>query len=584
MPRASKSVSIEQLLQQALQYLQQRDLPQAATLYRTVLQHDPRHAEALHGLGVVTGRAGDPTRAVALLRQAIAQQENVPHYHCNLGYFLMRQGDCTGAVAAYETALQLNPNFVQAYFNLGVTCQEQGQLDKAEAAYQTVLRLQPDHIAAYNNLGMMFIDRGDFEAAEAILTTALRLRPDFAEAHNNMGMVWQAQHNLGAARAAYETALRLKPDYIEAWQNLGAVFQELGDFDAALACFEAVLCRVPDHAEVQWNQALLWLDQGNLRQGWPAYESRWRTRLAPSCFPLPLWDGTPLTNRTILVTAEQGIGDELLFASCVPDLLQQAGHVVIECEPRLAPLFVRSFPTATVYGAVRDDHHWLQQALPLDVYSPGGSLPRFLRPTLESFPSQAGYLQPDMARRALYQQRLAALGPGLKVGLAWRSMRARTDPVQYTTLAQWADLLHIPGVQWVNLQYDEPEEELAAVQAQCGGQIHTWVDLDLRHDLDGVAALIAALDLVIAPHTAVAELAGGIGHEVWLLTTAAGDWASFGTTGYPWHPQMRVLRQQQYGRWDEVLAQVANDVRRLATASHPVAPRAGSVVGDAQLL
>jgi tetratricopeptide (TPR) repeat protein len=584
MPRASKSVSIEQLLQQALQYLQQQDLQQAATLYSTVLQHNPRHAEALHGLGVVTGHAGDPARAVALLRQAIAQQNNVPHYHCNLGCFLMRQGDRTGAVAAYETALQLNPNLVQAYFNLGVVYQEQGQLDKAEAAYQTVLRRQSDHIAACNNLGMVFIDRDDLEAAKAILTTALRLRPDFAEAHNNLGMVWQAQHDLGVARAAYETALRLKPDYIEALQNLGGLFQELGDLDAALACFEAVLCRVPDHAEVQWNQALLWLERGNLHQGWPAYESRWHTRLAPSRFPLPLWDGTPLTNRTILVTAEQGIGDELLFASCVPDLLQQAGHVVIECEPRLAPLFVRSFPTATVYGAVRDDHHWLQQALPLDVYSPGGSLPRFLRPTLESFPSQAGYLQPDMARRALYQQRLAALGSGLKVGLSWRSMRARTNPAQYTTLVQWADLLHIPGVQWVNLQYDEPEEELAAVQAQCGAQIHTWVDLDLRHDLDGVAALIAALDLVIAPDTTVAAVAGGVGQEVWCLTAAAGNWTSLGTAGWPWYPQMRVLRQQQYGRWDEVLAQVANDLRRLATASHPVAPSAGSMMGEAQLI
>lgn len=562
-PRAGRHAIITQLLQQATHYHQQGDLQQAAPLYHAVLQHDPRHVEALLGLGVLAGRTGDYGRAATLLRQAIALQQHAPLSHYNLGFVLMRQGDLVGAAAAYERALQLDPSFTEAYQNLGVVRQEQGLWEAAEAAYRTVLRLQPDYVAAYNNLGTVLKARGDLDAARAAYATAIRLRPDFAEAYNNMGLLWQEQHNLCAARTAYETAIRLKPQYAEAHHNLGAVFQELGDLDAALAAYETALHYDPHLARARWNRALVWLAQGNLVQGWPAYEWRLQTLPQPQGFPQPRWDGAALHGRTILVWAEQGVGDEILFASCVVDLVAQASHVVLACDPRLASLFGRTFPTATVCGTARDDLSWLAQAPPSDVYVPMGSLPLYLRPTLASFPAHRGYLVPDATLLGQYRQRLAALGTGLKVGIAWRSLAARRHDPAYTTLTQWRALLAVPGVHFVNLQYDQAEAEVAAAEASLGVRIHGWDDLDLFNDFDGVAALIAALDLIIGPETTVTALAGALGRPVWRLTGAAGGWTSLGTHASPWFPSMRVWRQRQYGRWDEPLAQMAQKLWRL---------------------
>ena len=290
--------------------------------------------------------------------------------------------------------------------------------------------------------------------------------------------------------------------------------------------------------------------------------TRSRSRSLPQCHS---GMGAQLTGRTILVTTEQGVGDELLFASCLPDLVARAGHVVWACDPRLVSLFARALPAATVRGMGQPDFRWLEHVPPPDVHVPVGSLPRYLRPTLASFPPQAGYLRPDPARRAQYQQRLATLEPGLKVGIAWRSLRTRSDVAHYPTLDQWHALFQVPGVHWINLQYDQPEEELAAVQHQWGVTIHTEADLDLMSDLDGVAALIMALDLVIAPEMTVAALAGSLGQVVWRLTSAGGSWTSLGTDRCPWFPSMRVVQPAQPGQWSEVLAQLAHDVAQYSS-------------------
>jgi hypothetical protein len=360
---------------------------------------------------------------------------------------------------------------------------------------------------------------------------ALRLRPHYPEAHNNLGTVWQAQGDLAAAAAAFETALALQADY----------------------------------AEAQWNRALLWLTQGQLARGWPAYEWRWRAQNWPVWSSLmPQWAGESLAGRRLLIRAEQGIGDELLFASCLLAVIAQAGHVVLECDKRLAALFGRSFPTATVRGCRHaSTYDWLAGVPPLDVHLPIGSLPRYLRGTLGSFPPQVGYLQADSTRQGWWQQRLAALGPGLKVGLAWRSLRLRHGQPTYTRLEQWAPILTLPGIHWVNLQYDDCTDELQMVYTRWGVQIQTWAELDLFQDIDEAASLITVLDLVIAPETMVAALAGGLGQHVWRLSRYTSAWDTLGTEVSPWFPSMRLYRQPRPGDWTGAFERIATDLQRL---------------------
>jgi Flp pilus assembly protein TadD len=444
--------------------------------------------------------------------------------------------------------------------------QQAGRLDQAVHLYRQALRRAPACPEAHHNLGVIYQDQGRLTEATAAYQEALRLKPDYGSAHYNLGVLWQAQEQLEAAAAAYQTALSLRADFVEAYQNLGMVRQMQGDRDAALAAYEAVLRYLPDEPEVQWNRALLWLAQGNLRQGWPAYEWRWRTSQAPRAFALPRWQGASLAGRTLLISAEQGVGDEILFASCIPDLLARAGHGVVECDPRLAPLFARSFPSATVVGTRRHADDWLRRVPPIDVYSPAGSLPGYVRPTLESFPTRPGYLVPDAQRRWHYAQRLAALGPGLKVGVSWRSLKSRQQCTYYPALAQWGALLSLPGVHFINLQYDDAMAELHAAQQQWQVPLHAWDDLDLLNDFDEVAALLSALDVVIGPENSMTALAGGLGRPVWCLTALGESWTSLGTAGSPWFPSMRVVRQQQRGQWADALGSVADQVAQYTGA------------------
>lgn len=548
-------------------YYAQGNLEDALTNFQQVVQLRPLDAAAHANLGYILRAQGRFVEAIASFQQALALAPHWPEIHFNLGQTLYEQGDMAGALQCFQQAIALRPAYADAHYNLGVVRQTQGDLEGARLAYQAALAHQADYAAAYNNLGTVYQYQNDLDAARAAYEAALRIQPEDAAAHNNLGTVLQAQHDWTAASAHYRAAIRLQPGYALAHNNLGCVLREQGELAAAQTHHETALRLAPDFAEAWWNCALVWLAQGNLAQGWPAYEWRWRTSQAPRHFPVPLWDGTPLAGRTILVAAEQGLGDELLFASCIADLLAQAGHVVIACDPRLASLFARAFPSATVCGVDRQqDLTWLAQAPPVDVHLPMGSLPLYLRPTLASFPPRAGYLVPDPARQQHYWQRLAALGPGLTIGIAWRSHKSRQQLSHYPPLTQWGALLTLPGVHFVNLQYDDPADELRAAQQQWGVTVHTWDDLDLYDDLEGVAALLAALDAVVGPEMTITALAGSLGRPVWRLTAAGGSWTSLGTDGCPWFPSMRVVCPQQRGQWADALARVAAEVTRQAGA------------------
>ena len=556
-------IALDVLLRQAIQHHQQGKCQQAEVFYRRILQRQPQHAEALHGLGLLAGQVGHYALAVTLIQQAIASHDSVPQFHNNLGIMLMRQGHLVAAATAYRQALQLRWHVPEVYHNLGLVLQEQGQLAEARTAYEAAVALRPDYVETHNNLGILLKELGDLDAALSHCEVVRRLQPTWPEAHYNLGTVLQARGEHAAAIAAYRATLQLQPEHVEARINLGTALKDLGCLAAAAESYTAALLLRPADADAHCNRAFVWLAQGKLAPGWEAYAWRWQTtQQYPRPFLQPCWVGTSLAERTLLVHAEQGVGDELLFASCLPEVVAQARHCVIECDPRLAALFARSFPTATVHGGRRNDLRWLAQQPPIDVQSPLGSLPRYVRPALAYFPPHGGYLLPAPECRALWRQRLAALGPGLTVGLSWRSRVSRSGSPYYTGLQQWEELLRLPGIHWVNLQYDNSMSELMAAQQRWGITIHTWEDLDVFHDLDGVAALMSELDLVIAHETMMAVLAASLGQPVWRLSICTRDWDALGTDMLPWFPSMRLFRQPRPGDWQSVMQRVATELAR----------------------
>jgi tetratricopeptide (TPR) repeat protein len=545
-------------------YQAQGKLAEAVAQYQQGLQLAPAHAEGWCNLGQALASLGDSAAAVALLRRAIQLQPQCAPAWNSLGQALLAQGRLAAAITVMQQALQHCPGSPEMHNTLGVMLLEQGEVARAADHFQAALRLQPDYAEVHTNLGNALRRQGRFAEAIAHHHRVLQLQPTCAAAYHNLGAVLQAQGDLPAALTAYQAALQLSPTSAAAHYNMGTVYQELAELEAALQCYTAAIQLQPAHAKAQWNRALVWLMLGALSPGWQAYE--WRG--AALGWPVqecrqPRWNGTALAGRSIVVQAEQGLGDEILFASCCPDLLRHAGRVVLTCDARLASLFARSFPTARVREASRQPHSGNDRSPRGDVYSLAGSLARYLRPTLGHFPLHRGYLVPEASRQEHWQTRLAALGPGLRLGIAWRSLASRPTAPYYTQLCQWRPVLRLPGIHWVNLQYDDCETEIATVEQQWGVTIQRWADLDVFTDLDGVAALMGALDLVIAPATMVAQLAASIGTPVWRLSSYAHDEMFLGTDVVPWFPTMRVYRQPAPGDWQTVFTQLATDLLAL---------------------
>jgi hypothetical protein len=295
---------------------------------------------------------------------------------------------------------------------------------------------------------------------------------------------------------------------------------------------------------------------GDFAAGWDAYEWRFRCDMQERALPWPVWNGGSLTDKSLLIHAEQGVGDEILFASCVPDVAKAAQQCVFECDRRLAPLFARSFHEVVVVPR-REDFQLTPDDVPVrvDERISAGSLPRFFRRAESDFPARSGYLSADAAATKTWRARLQNAGPGLKVGFSWRggksaNLRARRS----TELAQWAPIFSTPGVRFVNLQYDDDGE---AARAQ-GAAVHDFSDLDRRNELDRLAALISALDLVISVDNSTVHLAGALGVPTWVLLPFVADWRwMLDREDSPWYSSVRLFRKRRDEGWEDLLSRVA---------------------------
>jgi len=554
-------------------------IEEAFESYQRALALNPRYADAHNNLGLLLKQRGDLEGAAAHYRRAIELQPSHAMAYSNLGAVLQSLSRTGEAFEAHRKAIAMAPASPGVWTSAGVTLLEAGKPDEAIRCHRQALQIQPDFVDALVNLGNALSRVGQASQALAQYQRALQLQPGNALILNNMGALLEGQGHVNEALACYRRALESDPKLAATYSNLGAAVKKLGKLEEALQYYEQAVELDPSFAQARWNRALALLASGRLEQGWQEYEWGWisQGRKPQRAFPQPRWAGEHLEGKTILVHGEQGVGDEILFASMLPDLLEQGAKLVVECDPRLAALFQRSFAGAEVVPRT-DPPHPRTLSSEIDYFSPAGSLSRFLRPSLAHFPGHAGYLRADPRRQAEFRRRLEALGRGWKVGICWRSrMQTPTRSLEYTALSQWGPILQVPGVHFVNLQYDDCRVELEDARRRFGVQIHSMEDLDLLNDLDGAAALTSALDLVITAATAVASTAGALGKTVWQYQfVPTGDWLTLGASYIPWFPSTRRFDRQPDQQWDAVIALVAEELSRLACRFPPPQSSAGA--------
>ncbi|WP_029010451.1 tetratricopeptide repeat protein [Azospirillum halopraeferens] len=526
---------------------------EAERAYREALRGRPAYAEAQGNLGAALRALGRAAEAEPVLRAALAALPGMAEARLALGRTLADLGRTEEAEADLRAARAARPDHAPTLAALAVTVERRGRTAEAAALQGRAIALVPDDGELWNLHGQSLLRLDRTAAAAGAYARAVRLCPGMAEALTNLGSVRREQGDPAGAAALHRRAAAARPGYAAAHVNLGLALQDLGDAAAAEAAFGAALTHDPAEGAAALNRALLRLRAGRLGEGWADYAGR-PAGPGPA---LPEWTGGDIAGRHLLIRREQGLGDELMFASCYADAIARAGRVTIQCDRRLIPLFTRAFPQAAVQRPADDPAD-------ADLHVRAGSLPRVLRDRLGAFPPRPAWLTAEPQRVAERRARLAD-GAGPVVGIAWTSWRSdRTRRAAYTTLDQWGPLFAVPGVRFVSLQYDGRYDELAAAQRRFGVTIACDPADDLANDLETAAALTAACDLVVSVASAPGELAGALGVPVWRV--CAPDWTHLGTAVRPWFPTMRPVPPPPGGTPGDALVRVARDLAALAGA------------------
>lgn len=582
----------------------------------------PRDARAAERLGRLLARAGrldeaaaqiersrelDPRSAaaqrvaaeLALARRDWASAERIAReagLAFALGEALFRQGRAQQAEAAYREALEADPRHLEAWIRLGELLRLGARLEESLACLERAVELDEESAAAQMALGMALRDKGRTRAAVERFELALRLDPDSAQAYQQLGEILRYENRIGEAEQRFRDGLKARPGEPRLLVDLGLALGDQMRYDEAFACIEQALARdarwpvalaakgilmdltgksaqaeqllgaaleaAPGDADLGYNLAICRLRHARFAEGWQGFELRRQKENFVGRyrrFPFPEWQGEALEGKTILVYPEQGLGDEIMYASCIPELEARARHVVLECNPKLGELFARSFPRSTVIARQRTmANDWVNHLEPPPgLQSPIGSLPLRFRTRVEDFPAHRGYLAANAAKVAKWRSRLDALGPGRKVGLSWQGGVGHTGRARRSfTLEALLPVLRLPGVQFVSLQYTpEAVAETQALLARHGVAVHHWQEA--IDDYDETAALVCALESVLTVCTAIVHLTGALGRPALVMVPFGSDWR-YGASGdrMPWYPSVRLVRQSRIGDWSDVLATV----------------------------
>jgi tetratricopeptide (TPR) repeat protein len=524
-------------------------------MWRWISRRRREGAELQYQRGASLQASGDAHGAERHFRAALELDPRHVDAQIDLGVTLLAQGLPTAAERACRRALEMAPGALAAHINLGSTLERQGRLPEAVDAWKKALAIAPDSAHALCNLSAVQLRFGALEEAARLADHAVRAAPAFAEAHLRRGKAWLELGRAEDAANSLREATRLNPRHAQLWNALGYALDVQGKLDDALRCYDQALALRPEDVQGHVNRAGMWLARGEFAKGWD--EFAWRERAPENApvharFELPRWDGSPLGGRSLLVYAEQGLGDQIMYASCLPEVIAQAGACSLECDARLATLFKRSFPGARVHGGSQSDNpEWLAAGTP-ELAVSIGNLPRFLRRSAADFPRTA-YLRADHGRVAAWRERLAQLGPGRKIGLSWRGGVPQTGRAwRSIPIERLAPLLEAPGCNFISLQYGDAEPH---------PKIRHWPEA--LADYDETAALVGALDLTVTVCTAVVHLAGALGRPAWVMAPVRPE-SRYGLAGesMPWYDSVRMFRQETFGDWNPVIARVAAELRR----------------------
>ena len=534
---------------------------EAVHCYDRAVTLKPNLASAYRARGIALVNLGQMDGALASLGQAVACAPDDAQSHNDLGVAMDLAQRHAEALRSYSRAVALNPNLSEAHYNRGKIFLRFDHPAEALASFDRSVALAPTQFESHLRRGIALAMLERHEEALASFDLAILLNPNSAEAFDNRGVALGRLSRPNEALTSFFRATELQPDYADAHSNAANALKNLQKYREALSRFDRALSFKPEDPVSTWGKALIHLSLGEFREGWALYESRFRLphlRPLQRSFDVPRWSGKEdLHGHTLLVHAEQGLGDTLQFCRYIPRLEASGARVVFEVQPVLIPLLNSLKIRGLLVGSG-------EPLPPFDLHCPLLSLPSALGTEINSIPGGVPYLMADPAAVEKWQRRLAPLG-GLKVGINWQgnleaekqnSLQGRSFPLLVA-----APLARIPAIHLISLQKGPGAEERNRVDF--GAALAQLTDPLVMgpEEFADTAAMLMALDLVVTSDTALAHLAGALGVSVWVVLPAVPDWRWLTDRGdSPWYPTMRLFRQQTAGDWDAVFGQVADEI------------------------
>jgi tetratricopeptide (TPR) repeat protein len=550
--KAVPAPHLQDVFQKGLALHQRGQIAQAQSLYRQILKFNENHFDSLHLLGLTHIQNNEHKTGVEYLRRALKIRSDFPEAYYNLGNALLTLRHPDEALLNFEKAIQLNPKDAQYHFERGNALQELNRLDEAIASYENASLLSPRYAEAHNNRGLVLKEIGRSDEALASFDKAISLKPGYAEAYRNRGNALKELKRLDEAVASYDKAISLKPDYAKAYNNRGAALKDLGRLDEALASYNKAISLQPDYAEALNNKAHLLLRLEQFLEGFELYRSRWDTDgfgSKPLNTSIPQWDGES-SSGNLLLWAEQGIGDEIFYASMLSLIPDEGMSITVSADKRLHSIYGRSFPNIRLLDRSTQNE-------PVNdgfaAQAPIGDLGAILKVNADKVRRRHyPYLLVNEERRSELRKTSAFLRSTAVCGVAWKSANKRSGEEKSVRLSDLAPLITSPDISFVNLQYGDVTREINDVQSALSVQVHQIDGLDVFNDIDGLLALIDACDIILTTCNVTAHLAGSIGKKAAVLVPAGKGriwyWEAEGNS--QWYPSLRLVSQENFWDWE----------------------------------
>jgi tetratricopeptide (TPR) repeat protein len=554
-------------LQQAFRLHNAGELEKARVAYEDIIMLDPKNFDALQLAGMVAVQTKRWDKALRLFTDALKINTTSATVYNYRGIVLNELERLKDALESYNRAIEFKSDYPEAYYNRGIALQKLKQFDAAVASFDRAIILRLNFSEAYLNRGIALNELKQFDFAVASFDKAIAFKPDYAEAYSNRGIALKEIKQFDAAIASYDKAIALKPDYAEAYSNRGNALKELKQFIAAVASYDKAIALKPDYSETYFNRGLLRLTLKDFYNGFLDCKHRWngtdfsatpqRTKIAPA--------SQTEINGHLLIWAEQGLGDEIFHAGLLPMLSSRNVSITLSADKRLHPIYRRSFPKVELL----DREILMNSSVDsgFDAQAPIGDLGFLLNINASTIQAtRSPYLQSNPLKREGYRKTISSFRSGLVCGIAWKSSNKNFGTAKSICLDSFAPLLGLNGINFVNLQYGDVEEDIQHVKSTLSVDIHQVPGLDVFNDVESLLALIDTCDVIITTSNVTAHLAGSIGKRAAVLiphsTGKIWYWHDNDEHSF-WYPSLKMFYQDNALTWDQTIEDCSDWVKSL---------------------